>query len=129
MAIRDCNYHFNYFHKFPVWLFCFVSGSFQVYTKVMYHSPTIFSFVFMNCFFLCESSLLCPKHSVMPCWIVVQYTCIVRVLHFSASSFLLTRAHSWRVIVVFCVCVYVCVLWGSMQPSVESKTLATNTVV
>ena len=27
------------------------------------------------------------------------------------------------------VCVCVCVLWGSMQPSVESKTLATNTVV
>ena len=31
-------------------------------------------------------------------------------------------------------CVYnnhvcVCVLWGSTQPSVESKTLATNTVV
>ena len=28
-----------------------------------------------------------------------------------------------------CVCVCVCVLWGLMQPSVESKTLATNTIV
>ena len=62
----------------PVWLFLFVTGSFQaVHTKSLSNS------------ILCESCEMpeccCPKHTFTPCWIAVQY--VARVLQFSASSF------------------------------------------
>ena len=37
---------------------------------------------------LCKTSVVCPKHAFMPCWIAVEY--VVRVQHFSASSLLIT---------------------------------------
>ena len=52
----------------PVWLFYFVSGSFQAfYTKRMYSSQTISFFFSLNCFCLHKTScLLLNMHAVMP---------------------------------------------------------------
>ena len=55
-----------------------------------------------------ETSVVCPKHSFMPCRIAVQY--VARVLHFSASSF---------IILIFfffvCACLHVCSCRWSSQ--------------
>ena len=38
----------------------------------MYSSPTI-SYFSVNHFCLHETSVVCPKNALMPCWIAVQY--------------------------------------------------------
>ena len=74
--------HFTSFVS--VWLFHFLSGSFQaVNTESMYSGPTI------SCVNHVEHwSFICPKHAFMPCRIAAQLICSARVLHFSASSLL-----------------------------------------
>ena len=76
-------------------LFLFRFGCFALSVEAFLHQKYVFWS--NNIFFLSESVLLarhemsvvCPKHAFMPCWIAVQY--VARALHFSASSFLLSR--------------------------------------
>ena len=47
----------------PVWLFRFVSGSFQaVYTESMHSGPTVSCVNCVKC-----QSVVCPKHAFMTC--------------------------------------------------------------
>ena len=81
VSLSDWRESFHFISFVPVWLFHFFSGSLQaMYTRSMYSGPTISCVNCVECW-----SVICPKHVLMPCWIAAQY--VVRVLHFSASSF------------------------------------------
>ena len=57
----------------------FIGSFLELCTKSMYSGPT------MSCVnHVKHWSVVCSKHTFMPCWIAVQY--VVRVLYFSASS-------------------------------------------
>ena len=76
-----CPVSFSFFVL--VWLFDFVSGSFQaVYTKITYSSPAV-SFFLVNCFCLHKISVVHQKYACNHAMtaLIVQY--IVRVLYFS----------------------------------------------
>ena len=76
---------FLHLYFVPVWLFCLVSGS--SFTKSIYSGQTISSFS-VKSLCLCEMSVVtvvCPKHEFI--CLDSSSVVVVRVLHFSASSF------------------------------------------
>ena len=84
VSLSDWRESFHFISFVSVWLFHFLSGSFQaVNTESMYSGPTISCVNCVECW-----SVICPKHAFMPYRIAAQLICSARVPHFSASSFL-----------------------------------------